>query len=50
MKNQKKQLEEILNSDLMNQMIEQQNKDLKEAGWTYDEVQSFAKSIIKASK
>ena len=50
MKTLEQQLDEILNSELMNHIIEQEDKDLKEAGWTYDEVQSFAKGIIKASK
>tara|TARA_R110000803_G_scaffold182176_2_gene244494 strand:- start:2463 stop:2606 length:144 start_codon:yes stop_codon:yes gene_type:complete len=40
-------LEDILNSPLMNEMIEQQDKDLEEAGWTYKEVKSLADSIAK---
>ncbi len=40
-------LEDILNSDLMNEIIEQEDKDLKEAGWTYEEVKEFAKSLTK---
>jgi hypothetical protein len=40
-------LEDILNSDLMNEWMEQQDKDLAEAGWTYEEVKSLADSIAK---
>ena len=40
-------IEEILNSDLLNEIIEQEDKDLKDAGWTYEEVKEFAKSITK---
>ena len=50
MKNLEQQLEDILNSELMNEWMDQEQKDLKEAGWTLQEVQDFAKEIIKASK
>jgi hypothetical protein len=40
-------LEDILNSELMNGMIEQEDKELAEAGWTYKEVKSLADSIAK---
>ena len=50
MKNQEITLDEILNSELMNEMINQENKDLKEAGWTIEEVKSMANFIIKKQK
>ena len=40
-------IEEILNSDLLNSIIEQEDKDLKEAGWTYEEIKSVAKMVTK---
>ena len=40
-------LEEILNSDFMNDLIETENKQLEEAGWTIEEVREFAKGLIK---
>jgi len=46
MKNQETTLDEILNSELLNDMIEQEDKDLAEAGWTRKEVEEFAKSIV----
>ena len=47
MKTQNTTIEEILNSELLNSIIEQEDKDLKEAGWTYEEVKNLADSIIK---
>jgi len=38
-------IDEILNSELLNEIIEQENKDLAQCGWTYDEVKEFAKSF-----
>ena len=38
-------LDEILNSDLMNEMIAEQDKDLSEAGWTYEEIKEVAKMV-----
>jgi len=38
-------LDEILNSDFMNQIIEQEDKDLKYAGWTYEEIKEVAKMV-----
>jgi len=38
-------LDEILNSDFMNQIIEQEDKDLKDAGWTYEEIKEVAKMV-----
>ena len=43
-------IEDILNSDLMNQLISEEDKALSEAGWTYKEVQSFAKGMSKNIK
>lgn len=40
-------LDEMINSELITNIIEQEDKDLKEAGWTYEEVKEFAKSITK---
>ena len=42
------EMNEILNSTLMNDMISQEDKDLAEAGWTYDEVKSVASIVQKA--
>jgi len=47
MKNLENTIEEILNSDLLNSIIEQEDKDLKEAGWTYEEIKSVAKMVTK---
>ena len=41
MKNTETTIEEILNSDFLNNLIEQEDKDLKEAGWTYEEVKEL---------
>ena len=38
-------IEEILNSELLNSIIEQEDKDLKAAGWTYEEIKSVAKMV-----
>jgi hypothetical protein len=40
-------IEDILNSELITKMIEQEDKELAEAGWTYKEVKSLADSIAK---
>jgi len=40
-------IEEILNSDLLNSIIEQENKDLAADGWTIEEARSFAQFLIK---
>jgi hypothetical protein len=53
--NKKKQimeltLNEILNSDLLNEIIIKEDLELAEAGWTYEEVRQFAKSINKNVK
>jgi hypothetical protein len=36
-------LDEILNSELLTEIVEQDDKDLAEAGWTYEEVKEVAK-------
>ena len=38
-------LEEILNSDLLNEIIIEEDKQLEKDGWSYNEVREFAKSI-----
>ena len=43
-------IEDILNSDLMNQLISEEDKALSEAGWTYKETKSFAKGMLKNIK
>ena len=43
-------LNEILNSDLLNEIIINEDLELAEAGWTYEEVRQFAKSINKNVK
>ncbi len=40
-------LDEMINSDLINGLIEKQDKELAEAGWTYNEVKALADSINK---
>ena len=40
-------LEDLLNDELLTQMIEQQDKDLAEAGWTYEEVKQLVDSMTK---
>ena len=44
--NTKETIEEILNSELLTEMIEQEDRDLQEAGWTYEEIKSIARMII----
>ena len=43
-------LNEILNSDLITEMIEQENRDLAEAGWTIKEVRAMAQFITDLNK
>lgn len=43
-------LQDILESDLMNEIINKENEDLKEAGFTYEEIKSLADYIIKNKK
>tara|TARA_B110001452_G_scaffold90639_1_gene74583 strand:+ start:79 stop:216 length:138 start_codon:yes stop_codon:yes gene_type:complete len=43
-------LNEILNSDLITEMIEQENRDLAEAGWTIKEVRAMAQFITDVNK
>ena len=38
-------IDEILNSELMNEIINTENKDLAEAGWTYEEIKEVAKMV-----
>jgi len=45
MKNLENTIEEILNSDLLNSIIEQEDKDLKASGWTYEEIKAVAKMV-----
>ncbi len=40
-------LDEMINSDLITDLIEKQDKELAEAGWTYKEVKFLADSINK---
>jgi L-ribulose-5-phosphate 3-epimerase UlaE len=40
-------LNEILNSDFMNTLIEEQDKALAEAGWTMEEIREVAKMVTK---
>ena len=47
MKNEILTIEDILNSDLMNELQAQEDRDLAEAGWTYAEVRSLVKAITK---
>ena len=47
MSDKKLTMDEILNSNLMNEIIEKEDKDLSEAGWTYEEVKSVSNLIMK---
>ncbi len=38
-------IDEILNSELLNEMIKEDDRILKESGWTYEEVKEFAKAL-----
>ena len=38
-------IEQILNSEIIKGIIEQEDKDLKAAGWTYEEIKSVAKMV-----
>ena len=40
-------INEILNSDLMNQIIEQEDRDLADADWSYSEIKQVANLITK---
>ena len=39
-------LEEILNSDLISKAIQKEDEELKNAGWTMEEIRRFAKFLI----
>lgn len=43
-------LDEMIDSVLITEMIEQENKDLKEAGWTIEEVRALANFILDNQK
>jgi hypothetical protein len=49
---QEKELNDILNSDSFNNLFdfEAEKKEIVEAGWTYKELQSFAKQLSKKIK
>jgi hypothetical protein len=50
MKNEIKTLEDIFESDLFKKIEAQEEKDLKESGWTKEEVIEIANFIIKNQK
>ncbi len=43
-------LNEMINSDFITEMIEQENKDLAGAGWTIKEVRAMAQFITDVNK
>ena len=43
-------LEEILNSDLITEAIQKEDEELKNTGWTMEEIRRFAKFLIKTNK
>ena len=48
MKNQETiTLDEMLNSELITGLIEQEDKDLAEDGWTYEEAKAFGERMNK---
>jgi hypothetical protein len=38
-------IDEILNSELMNEIINTEDRDLEESGWTYEEIKEVAKMV-----
>jgi hypothetical protein len=48
--NVNEKLNEILNSGLMNSIIEEENEALRECGWSRNDVNEMAKYIIKKTK
>lgn len=48
MKNQETiTLDEMLNSELITELIEQEDKDLAADGWTYEEAKAFGERMNK---
>jgi len=43
-------LTEIINSNFISNLIDQDNKDLEEAGWSYEEVKQVAKIVTTKTK
>ena len=43
-------LEDILNSDLMNEIAKEEDQTLKESGWSRNDVNEMAKFVVKNSK
>jgi|TARA_R110000772_G_scaffold49294_1_gene113474 hypothetical protein len=43
-------LNEMINSDFITEMIEQENRDLAGAGWTIREVRAMAQFITDVNK
>jgi len=43
-------LEDILNSDLMNEIAQEDEQTLKESGWSIKDVNEMAKFVIKNTK
>jgi hypothetical protein len=43
-------LQEILNSPLMNQIIEEDNAELKSSGWSVEDVKEMARYISKKTR
>lgn len=49
-KKQERTLDEILDSDLLNEIIQKEDDQLKESGWTRSDVNEMANFIIKNKK
>lgn len=43
-------LEDILNSELLNEIVNQEDKDLSECGWNRKEIEEIANFVIKKTK
>lgn len=43
-------LDEMINSELITSLIEKEDKELDEHGWTYEEVKSFGESLNNKTK
>lgn len=43
-------LDEILNSDLLNEIVSKEDKDLEESGWSRKDINEMANFVIKNTK
>ena len=50
MNNKITNIDQILNDPLFVEMMEKEEKELKECGWTYEEIESVANMVINKTK